>query len=161
MNCVSLCVYKVSGSYSSTWRKENQVFKKIKCNWKPSGLSCCRQILYHLSHRRSPLGRWLSQPREAVSLPFLCWAQSLSRVQLFAIPWTVACQAPLSMGLLQVSILEWVAMPSSRGSSQPRDWTQSPTLRGFDLTQSSSVKWRYTAWLPWLSGGWTDWIRLQ
>ena len=25
------------------------------------------------------------------------------------------------MGILQVRILEWVAMPSSRGSSQPRD----------------------------------------
>ena len=27
-------------------------------------------------------------------------------------------------GILQVRILEWVAMPSSRGSSQTRDWTQ-------------------------------------
>ena len=35
-----------------------------------------------------------------------------------------ACQAPLFMGLLQAIILEWVAMPSSRRSSQPRDWTQ-------------------------------------
>ena len=33
-------------------------------------------------------------------------------------------QAPLSMGILQTRILEWVAMPSSRGSSQPRDRTQ-------------------------------------
>ena len=31
-------------------------------------------------------------------------------------------QAPLSMGMLQASILEQVAMPSSRGSSQPRDY---------------------------------------
>ena len=30
-------------------------------------------------------------------------------------------QAPLSMGILQARILEWVAMPSSRGSSQLRD----------------------------------------
>ena len=35
-------------------------------------------------------------------------------------PWTVAHQAPLSMGILQARILEWVVMPSSRGSSQPR-----------------------------------------
>ena len=27
-------------------------------------------------------------------------------------------------GILQPRILEWVAMPSSRGSSWPRDWTQ-------------------------------------
>jgi len=28
------------------------------------------------------------------------------------------CQAPLSIWFLQARILEWVAMPSSRGSSQ-------------------------------------------
>ena len=33
--------------------------------------------------------------------------------------WIVACQALLSMGILQARILEQVAMPSSRGSSQP------------------------------------------
>ena len=47
----------------------------------------------------------------------------LSHAQLFTTPWTAARQAPLSMGTLQARILEWVAMPSSRGSSQPRDWT--------------------------------------
>ena len=44
--------------------------------------------------------------------------------QFFATPWTVVLQAPLSMGILQARTLEWVAMPSSRGSSQPRDRTQ-------------------------------------
>ena len=43
-----------------------------------------------------------------------------NRVQLFVIPWTVACQAPVH-GFTQARILEWVAMPSSRGSSRPRD----------------------------------------
>ena len=38
-------------------------------------------------------------------------------------PWSVAHHAPLSMGILQARILEWVAMPSSRGSSQPMDQT--------------------------------------
>ena len=38
--------------------------------------------------------------------------------------WTVACQAPLSVGILQARILEWIAMPSSKGSSQPREQTQ-------------------------------------
>ena len=37
---------------------------------------------------------------------------------------TVDCSLPGSLGILQARILEWVAMPSSRGSSQPRDWTQ-------------------------------------
>ena len=33
-------------------------------------------------------------------------------------------------GILQVRILEWVAFPFSRGSSQPRDWTQVSCIAG-------------------------------
>ena len=32
-------------------------------------------------------------------------------------PWTISCQAPLTMGILQARILEWVAMPSSRDTN--------------------------------------------
>ena len=47
-------------------------------------------------------------------------------------PRTVARQAPLSVGILQATILEWVAMSSSRGSSQPRNRTRvSCTTGGF------------------------------
>ena len=47
-----------------------------------------------------------------------------SHVRLFMTPWTVAHQAPLPMETLQTRMLEWVAMPSSRRASQPRDQTQ-------------------------------------
>ena len=40
-------------------------------------------------------------------------------VRLFATLWTVAHQAPLSMEFFR--ILEWVAISSCRGSSQPKD----------------------------------------
>ena len=40
--------------------------------------------------------------------------KSLSRVRLFATPWTATHQAPLSMGILQAEILEWVVIPFSR-----------------------------------------------
>ena len=53
-----------------------------------------------------------------------------SRVQLCATPETAAHQALLSMGSLQVKILEWVTFPSSRGSSQPRDRTQVSHIAG-------------------------------
>ena len=33
-------------------------------------------------------------------------------------------------GILQARILEWVAMPFSRGSSQPKDWTQISHIAG-------------------------------
>ena len=36
----------------------------------------------------------------------------------------ITCQAPLSTQILQERILEWIAMPSSRVSSQPRNQTQ-------------------------------------
>ena len=49
---------------------------------------------------------------------------SCSVVWNSATQWTIACQAPLSMGILQTRILEWIAMPSTRGSSQPMDQTQ-------------------------------------
>ena len=56
-------------------------------------------------------------------------AYLLSHVQLFATLWTAACQAPLSMGIPKARMLEWVVMPSSRGSSQLRDQPRSPTLQ--------------------------------
>ena len=40
----------------------------------------------------------------------------LSHIWLLATLWTVACQAPLSMGILQAKIPEWVAMPSFPGT---------------------------------------------
>ena len=42
-------------------------------------------------------------------------------------------QGPLSMGILKARMLEWVAMLSSRGSSQQRDETRSPTLQADSL----------------------------
>ena len=38
----------------------------------------------------------------------------------------MVCSLPVSSvhGILQARILEWVVMPSSRGSSQPKNWTQ-------------------------------------
>ena len=53
--------------------------------------------------------------------------------RLFVTPWTAAHQAPLSMEILQARILEWVAMPSSRGSSQPWDQTQVSCMQAGSL----------------------------
>ena len=59
-----------------------------------------------------------------------CVALSCSVMSDSATPWTVARQALLSVGILQARILEWVAMPSSSGSSQPRDQTQVSHIEG-------------------------------
>ena len=46
-----------------------------------------------------------------------------------ATSWTVARQAPLSMGILQARILGWVAMPSSRDLPNPGIESRSPALQ--------------------------------
>ena len=50
-----------------------------------------------------------------------CMPSHFNSVQLFVTQWTVAHQAPLSMGILQPRILEQVAMPSCRDSPRPKD----------------------------------------
>ena len=50
-----------------------------------------------------------------------CVLSHFSHVRLFVTLLTTACQAPLSIGFSRQEY--WVAMPSSRGSSRPRDWT--------------------------------------
>ena len=64
-----------------------------------------------------------------------------SGVWLFATPWTAARQAPLSMRVLQARTLGWVAMPSSRGSSWPRNRTWSLTLRRLVFTTRFNTYW--------------------
>ena len=57
-------------------------------------------------------------------LSVLMLFSSIKSCPLFVTPWTVAYQAPLfRQETSQARILEWVAMPSSRGSSQPKDRT--------------------------------------
>ena len=73
---------------------------------------------------------WGTSQTQGLPAVLFC-GYSLSRVQFFfATTWPLACQAPLSMRILQTRILEWIAVPSSRGSSQPRDWIQVSRIRG-------------------------------
>ena len=68
------------------------------------GLLHCRQILYQLSYEGSPKSK------------------SLCHVQLFATPQTI--------WILQARILEWIAIPFSRGSSPPRTGIQVSSIAG-------------------------------
>ena len=63
-----------------------------------------------------------------------------SFVRLFATLWTVVCS--LVHGILQAKILEWVALSSSRGSSQPRDGTHVSWV-------SCTVGWILYHWATW------------
>ena len=64
---------------------------------------------------------FLAIPQGMQCLP---WQRAmLSLARLFATPWAIAHQAPLSMGIHQARILEWVAMLSSKGSPWSRNQT--------------------------------------
>ena len=90
----------------------------------------------HTQHRKLLFNLYFSGPVQGISgftcIPHFSSSQACcyvvlsrsSHIQLFETLWTVAHQVPLSMQILQARTLEWVDMPSSRGSSQPRDWTQ-------------------------------------
>ena len=73
-------------------------------------------------------------------------------------------QAPLSMGILQARILEWVAM-TSRGLSLLRDWTHFSCLLHWQTGSlplgppgKPSFRRTYAKWgLPW----WLSWYRIH
>ena len=60
--------------------------------------------------------------------------RSLSRVRLFAIPWTVAYQAPPSMGFFRQEDWNWLPFPSPGDLPDPRIKLRSPTLQADTLT---------------------------
>ena len=66
-----------------------------------------------------------------------------SCVQLFVALWTVACQAPLSVGILQARALEWVKKVASRGLPDPGiepASLMSPALVGGFFTPCSTLE---------------------
>ena len=66
--------------------------------------------------------------------------KSLSRVQLFATPWTVAYQAPPSMGFSRQEYWSGLPFPSPGDLSNPRIEPGSPALEADTLTSEPPGK---------------------
>ena len=66
--------------------------------------------------------------------------QSLSHVRLFATPWTVAYQAPLSMGFSRQEYWSGLPFPSPGGLPEPGIEPGSPALEADDLTSEPPGK---------------------
>ena len=135
---------------------------KLSLPWAPGNWT-----LTTSSHFYHPKAYPFPVPNSSLSPQTRCCAWLLSRVQLFVTPWTAALQAPLSMGILQARILEWVAMPPSRdlpnpgipnyrqilyclshqGSPRILEWVAYPFSRGssqpWDQTQVSCISGRF------------------
>ena len=94
----------------------------LTSHWSDEAVTRCRRtVVLHHSSGISIFGNPQPSPGK--------W-KSLSLVWLFVTPWIITHQPPLSLGILQARILEWVAIPSSRGSSQPRARTQVSHITG-------------------------------
>ena len=105
------------------WVFSRQIFPTQESNW---GLLLCRQILYQLS-----------------CLMLSCF----SRVQLFAALWTVARQAPLSMGFSVHGILQaryWSQLPFSTPGE-----LSDPGMEPVVLTSPSLVGMFFTTNATW------------
>ena len=76
-----------------------------KMNWEVSSLCDFLEKVSEVVHLRRMCSLLLLYGNEVK------W-KLLSCVQLFVIAWTIACLAPLSMGVLQARILEWVPWSS-------------------------------------------------
>jgi len=71
----------------------------------------------------------------------LCYAVlSGSVVSNSATPWTVACQAPLSMGIVQAGILEWFAFPLPEDLPNQGIKPESPALQADSLLSEPPEK---------------------
>ena len=66
--------------------------------------------------------------------------KSLSRVQLFVTPWTVAYQAPLSMGFSRQEYWNGLPFPSPGDLTNPGIEPRSPTLEADALTSEPPGK---------------------
>ena len=134
----------------------------------PSVCKCCLDVLFSVKWtngpRQSPEETWhrfllLEMPRIWVFLgggkQHLCWVlganvwsycvyvQSLSHFWLFATPWTLAAQAPLSMGFPRQEYWRWLPFPSP-GTSWPGGWTWVSCLAGrfFTIWAIGKSFWR-------------------
>ena len=117
----------------------------------PSRKASCKLGSYALNHQGSPSGKLF-----LVSLTFMVklhgsflvsqtnisWREGWSEVQVLALQPCLTLCNPVDYsrpgssvhGVLQAKILEWVAIPFSKGSSAPKDRTQVSCMAGRFLT---------------------------
>ena len=79
-------------------------------------------------------------PSDLNSLKWNSGSESCCRVRLSATPGPVPHQSPLSVGILQARIPEWVATPFPRRSSQHRDQTHVSCMAGRFFTATPAGK---------------------
>ena len=122
----------------STWltnRKVNEIFKRIKWNWfmKSFGLHVNSTNFLLTSDLpgklvwRAGRGSTFDHGRLGQGRITCCL---VAGIQLFATPWTAACQAPLSMGFFGLDYWSGLLFPSPGDLPDPGIKPRSPALAG-------------------------------
>ena len=131
---------KLISHSSGGWKSEIRVLAWLDENHLP-GL---RPLIVSSHGRRVKAALWVSFIRALIPLmrsPLL-WlkvkVKLLSRVQLFATPWTVANQVPLSMGFSRQEYWSGLPFPSPGGLPDPGIEAGSPALEADALTSPPS-----------------------
>ena len=91
----------------------------------------------HLTNSEAGLSRFSDLPKFIWVSTWKVKVKSLSRVQLFATPWTVAHQAPLSMGFSRQEYWSGLPFPSPGGLPDPGIEPRSPALEADALTSET------------------------
>ena len=100
--------------------------------------------MYHNFFIHSSVDRYLESSIDIYTLPIdTLWVKPLSRVWLFATPWTVSYHAPLSMGFSRQEYLSGLPFPSPGHLPGPGIKPGSPTLQADALTSEPPGKPRY------------------
>ena len=103
----------MSTSFKGQERHVKHMIYTLLCHW------CCTSQFERVRHYKAELKWWLFAEDACACVH----AKLLSHVWLFGTPWTVARQAPLSMGFSRQKYLSGLPCPPPRWSSRPRDRT--------------------------------------
>ena len=154
MHAQKVLQWKVSGSESRSVMSNSSWPHGLHSPWISPGkntgvgsLSLLQGIFPTQGSNRGLLlaGRFLTTgPPEKFPQPSYCW-RKWSKSESYSVLRTLCDPMDYRVhGILQSWILEWVAFLFSRGSSQPRDWTQASLTVGglFTSSTTSEALWK-------------------
>ena len=134
------------------------IMKDLRRTWLTLRLCCCRKSVKIIQIPTSwwtDKQMWYIHTMECYS--FLKRNKVVMKVKVSQSYLTLCDSMDYTVhGILQARILEWVTCPFSRGSPQPRDWTQVSWIL-YQLNHQGSTSWMPQLLKQWyiLEYGWT------
>ena len=141
-HAIRICLWSVIGPGSLVWNLRN--VSVFFCLWKLHEIIDQLDLIdiYRTLHpQKNPEYTFFSSTHGMFSsIDSIKWVKLLSRVQLFATPWTVAHQAPLSMGSSRQEYWSGLPFPSPGDLPNPGIEPGSPALQADALSSEPPGK---------------------